>query len=303
MQVPNLPPANVSPLASQAKPKDNDKVRFLWLLYHWQSSYPNEEEATTTALGFLSFSPVMALSALFVHSHIPTQVNCSSNTTIRSRLIVPKDPNFPSSFSSRSTEVLGLGRTGTSLLTDRSVLRGSRTIIQPNNARPFNHRSRFQIRASWMTSTQIASSVFGLGTVAVLPFYTLMVVAPKAELTRKSMESTLPYVVLGLLYAFLLYLSWTPETIRLIFGGKYFLPELPAIAKMFSSEMTLASAWIHLLAIDLFAARQVFHDGLANEIETRHSISLCLLFCPIGVFTHVITKALTRGAGSTKHYM
>lgn len=33
-----------------------------------------------------------------------------------------------------------------------------------------------------MASSQIASSVFGLGTVAVLPFYALMVFAPKSEL-------------------------------------------------------------------------------------------------------------------------
>lgn len=33
-----------------------------------------------------------------------------------------------------------------------------------------------------LANSQIASSVFTLGTVAVLPFYTLMVVAPKAEL-------------------------------------------------------------------------------------------------------------------------
>lgn len=31
--------------------------------------------------------------------------------------------------------------------------------------------------------------------------------------------------------------------------------QLPGIAKIFSSEMTLASAWIHLLVVDLFAAR------------------------------------------------
>ncbi|KAL0395953.1 UNVERIFIED_CONTAM: protein ABA DEFICIENT 4, chloroplastic [Sesamum calycinum] len=59
--------------------------------------------------------------------------------------------------------------------------------------------------------SEIASRAFTLGTAAVLPFYTLMVVAPQAEL-------------------------------------------LPGIAKMFSSEMTLASAWIHLLVVDLFAA-------------------------------------------------
>nr|XP_023887430.1 protein ABA DEFICIENT 4, chloroplastic isoform X5 [Quercus suber]XP_023887431.1 protein ABA DEFICIENT 4, chloroplastic isoform X5 [Quercus suber] len=145
-----------------------------------------------------------------------------------------------------------------------------------------------------LSGSQLASSVFSLGTVAVLPFYTLMVLAPNAELTKKSVESSIPYVVLGILYAYLLYLSWTPETLRMIFASKYLLPELPGIAKMFSSEMTLASAWIHLLVVDLFAARQVFHDGLENQIETRHSVSFCLLFCPIGILTHVITKALTR---------
>jgi len=31
--------------------------------------------------------------------------------------------------------------------------------------------------------------------------------------------------------------------------------QLPGIARMFSSELTLASAWIHLLVVDLFAAR------------------------------------------------
>ena len=38
--------------------------------------------------------------------------------------------------------------------------------------------------------------------------------------------------------------------------------------------------------------RQVFHDGLKNKVETRHSVSLCLLFCPIGIATHAITKML-----------
>ncbi|CAN1122561.1 Protein ABA DEFICIENT 4, chloroplastic [Linum perenne] len=146
------------------------------------------------------------------------------------------------------------------------------------------------------TSPQVASNVFTFGTAAVLPFYTLMVVAPKSQLTRKSVESSIPFIVLGILYAYLLYLSWTPDTFQLMFATKYWLPELSGIAKMFSSEMTLASAWIHLIAVDLFAARQVYNDGLENGIETRHSISLCLLFCPLGIMTHFFTKALTKGA-------
>lgn len=167
-------------------------------------------------------------------------------------------------------------------------------IMHPNLGRAVQSQKSRPLQASCLPTSQIACSAFTLGTAAVLPFYTLMVVAPKAEFTKKLMASSVPYIVLGLLYAYLLYLSWTPDTIRMMFSSKYWLPELPAIAKLFSNEMTLASAWIHLLLIDLFAARQVFYDGLQENIETRHSVSLCLLFCPIGVFTHFITKALTE---------
>ncbi|KAG2601401.1 hypothetical protein PVAP13_5KG589700 [Panicum virgatum] len=84
-----------------------------------------------------------------------------------------------------------------------------------------------------------------------------MVVAPNASITKRTVESSAPYVALGLLYAYLLYLSWTPDTLRAMFASKYWLPELPSIVRMFASEMTVASAWIHLLAVDLFAARSV----------------------------------------------
>lgn len=50
-----------------------------------------------------------------------------------------------------------------------------------------------------------------------------------------------------------------------------------------------------------YPSRHVFQDGLQNQIETRHSVSLCLLFCPIGILTHVITKALTKSSWSTRH--
>ncbi|XP_077221509.1 abscisic acid (aba)-deficient 4 isoform X2 [Tasmannia lanceolata] len=206
-------------------------------------------------------------------------------------------------FKGVGTELYGQRgeKIGGMLGSEQSFLGGSRVVLRPKLTRFSNHnKNGFTISASWLTSSQIASNAFTLGTAAVLPFYTLMVVAPKAELTKRTMESSIPYVVLGVLYAYLLFLSWTPETLRLMFASKYWLPELPGIGRMFSNEMTLASAWIHLLAVDLFAARQVFQDGLKNKIETRHSVSLCLLFCPIGIVTHAITKVLTKRADDMK---
>ncbi|KAF3670792.1 putative caffeoylshikimate esterase-like isoform X2 [Capsicum annuum] len=206
------------------------------------------------------------------------------------------------------------------VVTDPSVSKALYERSSSSDKKLFLYEDACHALLEGLPSSQVASSVFTLGTAAVLPFYTLMVAAPKAELTRKLMESAIPYVVLGLLYAYLLYLSWTPDTIRLMFASKYWLPELSGIAKMFSSEMTLASAWIHLLAVDLFAARQsspyelafgvlleprsiflymVYHDGLQNGMETRHSVSLCLLFCPIGIVIHLLTKAVVSSAGKT----
>ncbi|KAL3735252.1 hypothetical protein ACJRO7_024391 [Eucalyptus globulus] len=195
-----------------------------------------------------------------------------------------------------NTELLGrqMPRAGDNIRRERSFARGSRIIIIPYSARFIRNPKALGVHASWLTTSEIASSAFTWATAAVLPFYTLMVIAPKAELTKKSMKTGVPFIVLGLFYAYLLYLYWTPDTLKTVFSSKYYMPELPGIAKLFTNEVALASAWIHLLAVDLFAARQVFHDGLENQIETRHSVFLCMMCCPIGIATHFVTKALTR---------
>ncbi|XAR51538.1 Neoxanthin synthase [Bertholletia excelsa] len=239
----------------------------------------------------------MALSSCFCHPRTPTKITGSMLVT---RPLFNRGPNF--ALKSMTSEIYGqqVPVMGSKQISDWSFVAGSRITIRPNLQRFQLNRKSSGVFASWLGVSQIANSAFTLGTIAVLPFYSLMVLAPQAELTRKSMESSIPDVVLGLLYAYLLYLSWTPDTLRLMFASKYWLPELPGIARMFSNEMTLASAWIHLLAIDLFAARQVFHDGLENKIETRHSVSLCLFFCPVGIVTHVITKAVARNSRNPK---
>lgn len=244
----------------------------------------------------------MALSTCFVYPQISPKIERHGSLHICNHK-VGSTPRLTLSLQHLGTEHFGqrVPKLAVKLNYDWSFLGSCRITIRPQVDKFTFSRKTCGVCYSWLTNPQIASGVFTLGTAAVLPFYTLMVVAPRAELTKKTMQSSIPYVVLGLLYAYLLYLSWTPETIRLMFASKYWLPELPGIAKMFSSEMTLSSAWIHLLVVDLFAARHVYHDGLENEIETRHSVSMCLLFCPIGIVSHLITKSLSRGAEETRH--
>ncbi|PIN24119.1 hypothetical protein CDL12_03174 [Handroanthus impetiginosus] len=184
------------------------------------------------------------------HRRFPSSKSC--NYQISQRCTFP--------LKSMKTELFGQPVVGKEVnqCISWNFLGGSRTIGISNLGRNTRCRKSSAIYASWLTSSQIASSAFTWGTVAVLPFYTFMVVAPQAEF-------------------------------------------LPGIAKMFSSEMTLASAWIHLLVIDLFAARQVYFDGLQENVETRHSVSLCLLFCPIGILAHFITKGVRGKAEPRVH--
>ncbi|PKU61458.1 protein ABA DEFICIENT 4, chloroplastic isoform X2 [Dendrobium catenatum] len=181
----------------------------------------------------------------------------------------------------------------------RSFLEGSRVVLRPQVQRIISNPKGSLICASLITSSQIASTAFTWGTVVVLPFYALMVLVPKSTLTRRVMDSNIPFAALAILYGYLLYLSWTPSTLNVIFATKYLLPELPGMAKMFANEKTMASAWIHLLVVDLYAARQVFLDGLKSNVETRHSVTLCLLSCPIGILTHVITKLMMKIANGS----
>ncbi|KAK7295791.1 hypothetical protein RJT34_18703 [Clitoria ternatea] len=240
----------------------------------------------------------MPFSSCFCFSHSPLPL-----TAIKPCGSVGKGPKFPFPVRINAAMLCNRHIAGSRVKSgeDWSFIGGSRITVKPKPTRLLHYAKCGQIHASWFVGSQLASSAFTWGTIAVLPFYTLMVLAPKSELTKKSMESSIPYVVLGILYAYLLYLSWTPETVQLIFASKYLLPELTSIGKMFSSELTLASAWIHLLVVDLFAARHVFQDGLENQIETRHSVSFCLFFCPIGILTHAITKAMAKTARKEGH--
>lgn len=68
--------------------------------------------------------------------------------------------------------------------------------------------------------------------------------------------------------------------------------------QVYSRFLLLTGFWIYpnvflIMRVLCFLCRQVYKDGLLNQIETRHSVSLCLLFCPVGIVSHCVTKALT----------
>eukprot|EP00899_Mesostigma_viride_P022499 jgi/Mesvir1/3433/Mv11931-RA.1 len=141
-------------------------------------------------------------------------------------------------------------------------------------------------------SLLLADQFFQAAQLMVLPFYGLMIAAPKWHWTKRIIKSGLPYIVMGFMYTYLLVISWQPDTADLIFNTSNYMPTMASICVMFSRPLTVASAWVHLLAMDLFSAAHVFLDGLQQNVETRHSLVLCMMFGPTGLVCHYFTKAL-----------
>lgn len=114
-----------------------------------------------------------------------------------------------------------------------------------------------------------------------------MILLPNWGVTRKVMESTIPFVVLALIYIFCFYKSVNPETAAALAN-----PKLADIARFFNDENAAATGWVHFLLMDLFVGRWIYWEGQKTGIITTHSLILCLFAGPIGVLSHILTAAI-----------
>jgi hypothetical protein len=141
------------------------------------------------------------------------------------------------------------------------------------------------------------TDLFNVANLFVLPFWALMILLPNWKITRKVMESYVPFVVLAGAYLYLFVVSITPENAAALSN-----PQLADIARFFSNETAAATGWIHFLVMDLFVGRWIYWEGQKTGIWTIHSIALCLFAGPLGVLSHIftywLTKAFSKGSES-----
>jgi Domain of unknown function (DUF4281) len=133
------------------------------------------------------------------------------------------------------------------------------------------------------------AQLFDLSNLFVLPFWALMIVLPNWAVTRKVMESVLPFVVLAALYIYLFVTSITPETAQALSN-----PTLADIARFFADERAAATGWTHFLVMDLFVGRWIYWEGQRTGVWTIHSLALCLFAGPMGLLSHIVTAWVTQ---------
>lgn len=138
------------------------------------------------------------------------------------------------------------------------------------------------------------AQLFNIANLFVLPFWVLMIVLPNWDITRKVMESYLPFVTLALLYIYLFISSITPESAAALSN-----PQLADIAHFFADEKAAATGWIHFLVMDLFVGRWIYLEGQRTGVWTIHSLALCLFAGPMGLLSHIVTDWISRRFAST----
>jgi hypothetical protein len=138
------------------------------------------------------------------------------------------------------------------------------------------------------------AQLFNIANFFVLPFWVLMILLPNWGITRKVMESYLPFVALALLYIYLFISSITPESAAALSN-----PQLADIARFFADEKAAATGWIHFLVMDLFVGRWIYLEGQRTGIWTVHSLALCLFAGPMGLLSHILTHWISLGFSST----
>ncbi|MBW4658704.1 MAG: DUF4281 domain-containing protein [Drouetiella hepatica Uher 2000/2452] len=133
------------------------------------------------------------------------------------------------------------------------------------------------------------SLLFDSANFFVLPFWLLMIGLPNWSVTRKVMESFLPFLLLAGVYVYLFGMSLDPEAAQ-----SFANPSLADIARLFANEKVAATGWVHFLVMDLFVGRWIYWEGQRSGVWTRHSLIICLFAGPMGLLSHIVTQWVSR---------
>ena len=135
-----------------------------------------------------------------------------------------------------------------------------------------------------------ASLIFTIVNWSVLPAWLLLVFLPRARVTRVVVHSGLYPLVLGTVYAFLLFGDQPGPQ-----GASFF--SLDGVMRIFTSPRTVIAAWAHYLIFDLFIGAWETRD--AQRVGLPHlavvpCLVLTLMLGPIGLASYLLLRAALR---------
>lgn len=132
-----------------------------------------------------------------------------------------------------------------------------------------------------------AAHLFQIASALVLPFWALLVLLPRARITRVLVHGAAPGVLFGLAYGAAILLGQPgPE------GGGF--GSLTEVQILFSSPYVLTAGWIHYLVFDLFVGSWIARDAERRSLP-HLAVVPCLLLTfwlgPLGYLAYLALRA------------
>jgi len=131
------------------------------------------------------------------------------------------------------------------------------------------------------------SVLFQLSSLTVMPFWMLMIFAPRWQWTRRVMQSAFVALAPALVYAALV-LPHVGHLFPILAN-----PTLASVTSILSSPFGVTVAWVHFLAFDLLIGRWVYLDSIERDLPTLAMIPLLFatfMFGPLGFATYLVYR-------------
>jgi ABA4-like protein len=141
-----------------------------------------------------------------------------------------------------------------------------------------------------MTPDRVDDALFVAANAVVLGPWLLLILAPRARVTRSLVHSPAPALLLVPLYIACIFFD--PRGPQ---GGSFW--SVAGIQAIFASPRTAVGCWIHYLIFDLFVGAWIARD--ARRLAIPHlavvpCLLLTLFFGPVGYASWALVRGLSR---------
>ena len=126
-------------------------------------------------------------------------------------------------------------------------------------------------------------NIYLIANWGVIPFWLLLIFLPNNQITNFFAQSIIPFLLLGVGYAYLSYKIYLENN---ILDGFELYNGLDGLYSMFSNESLLFVFWLHFLSLSLFMGAWIVRDGrkyMVSKIVTIPSLILTYFTGPVGL--------------------
>ncbi len=139
--------------------------------------------------------------------------------------------------------------------------------------------------------------MFWLGTISVLPFWTLAIFFPRWPVTQRLMRSPLFLILTALIQvAFIIMLLPNRPDLKDDYSTLLLLSPSKILTKMAEPDITTAS-WLHMLPGDLFIGQWIYLDSQMRNLSpwlVSPTLFLTLMSGSIGFILYLIVAAINQ---------